>query len=206
VASCPRQLDAACTTRTLGAGRNPSLLVEGAVAVVAYESGGQLQLAKLDVPSTGAVTTASDDTVSSSNNEHDVVVGGTLAALSLYSVAPGTPDALTRRQRDCSGACDPTAFTASPSWYTFSGSAQGLSLHDTGAVRLLAWEELRAGKTGVHAMDLLASTRTPVDVATEGRRPVPLKTGSAGFSVLYDTENAVASPADVVLERRFCGP
>lgn len=56
IASCARQLDSACTVRTLGAGRNPALLVSGDTALVAYETdAARLSLAKVSVPSNGTV-------------------------------------------------------------------------------------------------------------------------------------------------------
>jgi hypothetical protein len=195
VASCPVTLATACVTRSLGAGRNPALLVAGDTAVVVYETGTRLSLAKLAVPMAGTVTLSSNVAFGGSN-EHDAVLAGTAQALDVYSVVPGPPDTLWRRSGDCTGACDPAMFTSSPSLFTFSATANGLALDANGAARLLAWEDGSAAARVTRVLTL--SSFAAVDVAP-GRRPVPVVPGTAGFEVLFDTD-------DEVFTRRFCGP
>ena len=207
LASCARMLDSACTVRTLGAGRNPALLVSADTALVAYETNGtQLSLAKLSVPSSGTVTQVSNVAFGGSS-EHDVALSGTLAAVTLWSVVPGTPETLWKRDGDCSGACDPTAFTSTPSVLTFAGSAQALTVAGTGTTRVVAWED---GTAGVRVTRMLlpgqAIAAAVSPMGTIGHRPVVALTGTAGFEVLYDTEGGVGPQGDQVVSRRFCGP
>ena len=195
VASCPKALNNPCTTRTLGAGRNPALLVASDTAIVVYETGARLSIASLAVPSAGPVTLSSSVAFGGSS-EHDAALSGTISALDIYSVVPGTPETLWRRSGDCSGACDAATFTSTPSLFTFSTTASSLAVDLNGAARLLAWEDGPGGARVARVMTLLNTT--PLDVAP-GRRPVPLVTGTAGYDVLYDTD-------DEVVTRRFCGP
>lgn len=207
VASCPRMLDSPCATRALGSGRNPALLVSNDVALVAYETdGARLSLAKLSVPSTGGVTQVSNVAFGGSS-EHDPALSGSLASFTLWSIVPGTPDTLWQRAGDCSGACDPTSFTSTPSVLTFAGSAQALTVAGSGTSRVLAWEDGSAGARAARMLLPGDTAATPVSLAGEvGRRPVVALTGSAGFEVLYDTEGGAGPTGDKVLSRRFCGP
>lgn len=206
VANCAKQLDAACTIRTLGAGRNPSLLVEADTALVAYEKGAQLSLAKLAVPSAGAVTVASDLAFGGSS-EHDAALSGTLAALQLHSVVPGAPDTMWRRTGSCASTCDPASFTSTPSLLTFSGSAVALAAAWNGTQRVLSWEDGVSGRRVARMLlpgQTVASDISPTTLT--GRRPVVVLPGTAGFEVLYDTEGGTGASVDQVLSRRFCGP
>ena len=203
LASCPRQLNTACLTQALGPGASPSLLMIGDVALVTYESGGRLQLAKVNVAT--AVTVLGNVTFGGSN-EHNAVLAGTLANLAIYSVVPGSPDSVWRRTGDCSGStCDPTTFTVTPSWLALGGTGSALAIHESGSTRLLAWEETVSGRASAHVVNAVGALAS-LEVAARGRRPVPLTTGTLGFSVFFDTEAADQGPVNVVLERRFCGP
>ncbi|MEW5742746.1 MAG: putative metal-binding motif-containing protein [Myxococcota bacterium] len=206
LASCPKQLDSPCTTRSLGAGRNPALLVEADTALVAYEKGAQLSLAKLAVPPAGTVTVSSDISFGGSS-EHDAAFFGTLAALQLYSVVPGAPDTLWRRTGSCSATCDPTSFTSTPSLFTFSGSTVALTAAGSGSTRVLAWEDTQGGRRVARMLLNNQTMATAVSSPNEtGRRPVVVLPGTAGFEVLYDTEGGSGATVDQVLSRRFCGP
>jgi hypothetical protein len=212
VASCPRNLDAPCTTRSLGAGRNPALLATGDIALVAYETmSNRLSLAKLSVPAAGTVTEVSNIAFGGSS-EHDAALLGTVSAVELYSVVPGTPDSLWRRTGDCSTTCDPTMTSSFPSSApissAFTGSVLALSGAKASGATVLAWEDGQAGRRVARLMKD-TGTRTFVDVSPAnetGRRPVPLLTGTAGFEVVYDTEGGSGAQADQVVSRRFCGP
>ena len=206
VATCPRTLDSPCSTRSLGAGRNPALLVTGDVALVVYESGSQLSLARLSVPAAGTVT-LSGNLLFGGSSEHDPVLNGTLSAVTIYSAVPGSPETLWRRRGDCTTTCDPTGFTSTPTLFTFSGTASSLAVDVPGAAQVLAWEDGTGGQRVARAMSL--ATTTPLEVSLPGqpgRRPVPLLTGTAGFEVLFDTEGGTGAMADEILSRRFCGP
>ena len=175
VASCPKTLASTCTTRTIGAGKNPALLLANDTAVVVYETGTRLSLATLAVPMAGALT-ISTNVAFGGSNEHDPVLNGTLAALDIYSVVPGTPETLWHRSGDCTSACDPSMFTASPTIFTFAGSASSLAVDANGTARLLAWEE---GPTTARVARVMTLSNTmALDVAS-GRRPVKRRVRSA---------------------------
>jgi len=210
-ASCPRNLDAGCTTRTLGAGRNPAVLATGDVALVAYEAGNRLSLAKLSVPAAGTVMTVSNIAFGGSS-EHDPALLGTVSAVELYSVVPGAPDTLWHRAGDCSGTCDPTMTSSFPTSAAingaFTGSALALSGTKASGATVLAWEDGHGGRR-VARMMVDTGTRTFRDVSPTnetGRRPTPLLTGTAGFEVVYDVEGGSGALADQAVSRRFCGP
>ncbi|MDX2010226.1 MAG: MopE-related protein [Myxococcaceae bacterium] len=204
--SCPRQLDTLCDTQLLGAGRNPALLVDSDAALVVYEVGGRLRAVRLSVPQSGGLAVG-PTAMFGGSNERDVALAGTLEGLTVYSIVPGTPDTLWRRQGACTaGGCDAATFTATPAWVRLGGPATGLAVASDGSRRVLAWAETRAGVSTVRALDALGSMPTPFDVAAPARRPVPVLAGRAGVYVFYDTEGATSGVADVVLQRRFCEP
>jgi hypothetical protein len=205
LASCPLRLDFICEVLRLGAGRNPALLVDGEAVIVVYETGGRLRLARYTAAASSMLV-AGPATLFGGQGERDAALAGSAAALSIYSIVPGTPETLWRREGACAATgCDPGGFVATPSWVSFGGSASGLSVSSDGATRLLTWSEVRGGAPSAWGL-FPSATPTPFEVASPGRRPAPVVAGTAGVSIFYDTEGASTGPANVVLERRFCAP
>ncbi len=202
--ACPATLNAACFTVALGAGSNPTLLFEGSAALIAWDSPAGLHLAKVNVPSTGAPTLVSNLGFGV-GGDHDPVLTGTLSALSIYSAAGTSPQTLVRRAGDCTATCDPASFVLTGGLVTFDGVPSDFGVESRLSPSVMAWEEGPVSQRVAQAMNL--ATLTPAALSVESsHRPLPLLSGTGGYSIFFDTEGATGPQANAVVVRHFCGP
>ena len=195
LASCPLALDEGCSIIALGAGRSPSLLVDGDVAWVAFETASGVRLTRVAVPSSGTAT-AGPTADFGAAGAHDAVLTGTGAALSVFYVVAGMPQSLSRATGDCTGSCAAAGFAVTPMLASFVGTPSNFAVEPSSGAPLLAWEE---GLTGARVVKVMRVGSTPVDVGP-GRRPVPLLGAGLKPHLYFESDGTPAT----VLRRTFC--
>ncbi len=203
LASCPFDLATSCRLESLGAGKNPALLVDGTSAFVAFETSSGLTLSSLRVLANGTVTVAATVPFGKPG-DHDPTLAGIAADLSLYSVDDAvTPAALSRRTGDCSMTCPVTSFSLSASLLTFDAAPSEFSIHRFSNNEVLAWEDGAVGARQAKVVNLTSLVSKSLGAVSH--RPVALRSAT-GTTVYFDTEGGTGTGANSIVARRLCGP